>query len=367
MADTTLAPSADETAAIRARRQHLRRARWRWLLFAVVVYALWDMVDQNILVPFDFILGGYAIDWSLIVVVGIVFTLGISRHQDRSLAQLEQQIARTVTAERAALQAQTAQAAARADALAAVERYKSALLAAVSHDFRTPLGIIATASDELLAEDVQWSPAATHDFARVIRTETERLNRLVINLLDLTLIEAGAIQLRRGWYSVPEIVHAVLHRFGPDLEDRPLRLDLPRELPLVPVDYVQIEQVVWNLVQNALKYAPPGSPLTIAAEVAGQALVLRVADAGPGIPPEERARVFEPFYRMQQGSASPVRGSGIGLAICKGLVEAHGGQMTIGDGADGGALVEVRLPLASVPDRPDETGGSNGATAHPGD
>ena len=352
----------EETAAIQFRRQRLRRVRWLWLLLAIVAYALWDIIDQDVLVVFDPIIGGYLIDWSLFILVGTVFMLAISRHQDQSLAQLETQISRTLAAERAVLESVIEQAAARTEAVAATERYKSALLAAVSHDFRTPLGIVTAATDELLADDVRWSPAATHEFARVIRTEAERLTRLVTNLLDMTQIEAGAVRLQRGWYNLAEIVHRVLSRFGADLEERPFTLDLPDDLPLVPVDYVQIEQVIWNLVQNALKYSPSDSPLAVGVAVQELWLELSIADHGPGIPDAEREQVFAPFYRVSQNNAEAIRGTGIGLAICKGLVEAHGGRIQIGANEPSGSIVRVLLPR-HIPSTTSPTQGANNAIA----
>jgi two-component system sensor histidine kinase KdpD len=168
-------------------------------------------------------------------------------------------------------------------------------------------------------------------------------------MLDLTRLESGALSPQRGWYSLAEIVNRVLQRFGPDLADRPLTLQVPEDLPLLPVDYVQIEQVVWNVLQNALKYSPPGSPLVITAELAGTVVALRISDHGPGVPVEERERVFAKFYRYQHPDQARVPGSGVGLTICKGLVEAHGGQIAFSEHHGGGALVEIQLSLQIDP------------------
>ena len=241
-----------------------------------------------------------------------------------------------------------AQAAARVEALAESDRLKSTLISAVSHDLRTPLASITAAADELMAEDVQWTPAAILDFAQIIKGEATHLYHLVINMLDLTRIEAGVLRPQRGWYNVAEIIEHVLQRLVPNLEGHPMELNVPDDLPLMPVDYVQLEQVLWNLLQNALTYAPPGSSLLIEATQQANAIVLCVGDRGPGIPPDERARVFEKFYRLPQAQPAGLHGAGLGLAICKGLVEAHGGEITLLDRAGGGTLVTIRLPLDVV-------------------
>lgn len=238
-----------------------------------------------------------------------------------------------------------AHAAAQAEALAESDRLKSTLLAAVSHDFRTPLASITAAADELVAEDVQWSLAARQEFSTLIRAEAERLNRLVMNLLDLTRLEAGVLRPQRGWYNIAEIIDGVLRWLVTDLAERPLELHVPDDLPLVPVDYVQIEQVLWNVLQNALKYSPAGAPLTISAALDGDALVLRIGDRGRGVPEAERVQVFEKFYRFEDPACPRVPGSGVGLTICKGLVTGHGGSIALLERDGGGTLVEIGLPL----------------------
>jgi two-component system sensor histidine kinase KdpD len=237
------------------------------------------------------------------------------------------------------------QAAARVEALAESDRLKSTLISAVSHDLRTPLAAITAAADELMAEDVHWAPPAILDFAQIIKGEATHLYHLVINMLDLTRIEAGVLRPQRGWYNVAEIVYHVLQRLAPNLEDHPIDLHVPDDLPLMPVDYVQLEQVLWNLLQNALTYAPPGSPLLIEATQQANTIVLSVGDRGPGIPLAERTRVFEKFYRLPQAQPAGLHGAGLGLAICKGVVEAHGGEIALFDREGGGTLATIRLPL----------------------
>jgi two-component system, OmpR family, sensor histidine kinase KdpD len=150
------------------------------------------------------------------------------------------------------------------------------------------------------------------------------------------------------WYNIAEIIDRVLQRLAPKLEGHPVDMQVPDDLPLMPVDYVQLEQVLWNLLQNALAYAPPGSPVLIAATQQADSIMLHIGDHGPGIPLDERTRVFEKFYRLPQAQPAGLHGAGLGLAICKGVIEAHGGEIAILDRAGGGTLVTIRLPLEVV-------------------
>jgi two-component system sensor histidine kinase KdpD len=267
--------------------------------------------------------------------------------QQVSLMAKQQQLLITL-ANQAALaleRSRLAQIAAHAEALAEADRLKSILLSVVSHDLRTPLASITAAADELLAEDVQWTPATSRDFAQIIKTETTQLHSLVMNMLDQTRIDAGVLRPQRGWYNIAEIIYRVLQRFESRLEGRPLELQLPDDLPLIPVDFIQLEQVFWNILQNALTYAPAPAPLLITARQQDAMMVVSIADGGPGIPPEERVQVFEKFYRLPQAQQTHHTGAGLGLAICKGLIEAHDGQIRIDENAGGGTVVTICLPL----------------------
>jgi len=245
---------------------------------------------------------------------------------------------------------QLVRAAAQAEALAESDRMKSMMITTISHDFRTPLAAISAAAEELQSTDVIWSPVAHQQFAEVIGAEAARLTTLVTNLLDLTRLEAGALHLQQGWYDPTEILTRVLDRLEHDLRDRRLDLDLPADLPLIPVDYIHLEQILWNILQNALKYSPPGSPLFIAARVTAPWLDISIGDQGPGIAVEERSRVVEKFYRSPR-TAAAVSGVGIGLAICQGLIVAHGGELHLAERPGGGLLVRVCLPLDLPPAR----------------
>ncbi len=274
--------------------------------------------------------------------------LRVSHAQDGfCLTESQRQLLETLAnqAALALLRSNLAQAAAHAEALAESDRLKSTLLSAISHDLRTPLAAITTAAEELVAEDVQWKSQDTREFGQIIGMAAAQLNRLLTGLLDLGRIEAGRLHVHRGWYNIAEIFHAVLQRFSTELDNRPLQIDVPDELPLVPVDYIHIEQVLWNVIQNALKYSPRRSPLKINAYLQHAMLILDIADRGPGIPPVDAERVFEKFYRLEQPNQGKVPGMGIGLTICRGLIEAHGGQITIHEHAGGGTIVRIALPL----------------------
>ena len=226
------------------------------------------------------------------------------------------------------------------------ERMRNTLLSTVSHDLRTPLAVITGAASNL-RDDAGLSADVRRDLADTISEEAERLNRLVGDLLDMTRLESGASRVRKQWHSLEEVVGGALTRLERPLEDRPVRLALPRDLPLVPLDDVLFGQVVLNLVENAIHYTPAGSPIEIGATLAHGTLRLEVADRGPGLAPGEETAVFEKFFR---GAGRTDRhGVGLGLAICRAIVEAHGGHITASNRAGGGAAFVVELPVEGHP------------------
>ncbi len=230
-----------------------------------------------------------------------------------------------------------------------LDRAKSALLSAVSHELRTPLAAIKGYTTTLLAEDVDWDPAARREFLQIILEETERLTRLVNNLLDLSRLEAGALVLQRQPYPL----EAILARVQRDLrvDSHPISIQLPPDLPPVDVDPARIEVVFRNLLDNAIRYTPPGTPITISATIADGVVVVRVHDEGPGIPPEHRERIFDRFYRIPGHIRSS--GAGLGLAICKGFVEAHGGRIWLAEDGPGATFI------FTLPTWKDEDGGAD--------
>lgn len=226
-----------------------------------------------------------------------------------------------------------------------LERARSALLSSVSHDLRTPLAAIAGAASGLKAGGL--SDADRTDLALTISEEAERLDRLIGNLLDMTRVESRTLRVKKEWHSIEDIVGAALTRLERPLGGRTVRLSLPADLPLVPADDVLLEPVVRNLVENAHKYSAPDAPVDVAACIEGAWLRLDVADRGIGLREGEERRVFEKFYRGDPAGALP--GVGLGLAICKGVVEAHRGTIEAANRAGGGAVFTVRLPLEGAP------------------
>ena len=220
---------------------------------------------------------------------------------------------------------------------------RAALLSSISHDLKTPLSSIKAAASSLLQADVQWDEEARHSFAEAIEHEADRLNRLVGNLLDMSRIEGGALKPEKEWYPVDELIHDVLGHMQPVLQDRTLVTDLPADLPPVELDYLQMDQVLTNLIENAVRYTLPASPIEVRARLEGEQMVISVADRGPGVPPVDLERIFDKFYRVL--GTQRTTGSGLGLAVCKGLVEAHGGHICAENREGGGAVFRFTLPV----------------------
>jgi two-component system sensor histidine kinase KdpD len=222
------------------------------------------------------------------------------------------------------------------------ERMRNAILSSVSHDLRTPLATITGAATSLLDEQGRIDPPTRLELARSIYHEADRLDRLLKNLLDMMRIEAGAVQLNKEWHPLDEVVGAALARLEGRLRDHTVNTAFPADLPLVLVDGVLLEQVVINLVENAVKYAPAGSAIDLSASASNRDVIVEVADRGPGIPLGEETRIFDKFYQ-----AKPARegGVGLGLTICLGIVEAHGGRIWAENRSGGGALFRFSIPL----------------------
>ena len=227
---------------------------------------------------------------------------------------------------------------------------RTALLSSVSHDLRTPLTAIKAAASSLLQDEVEWSVEERRGFLHSIENESDRLNRLVANLLDMSRIEEGALKPDKDWYSLKALIHDVLGRMAKLLAGRVVQLDLPDDLLMVELDYLHIDQVLTNLLENAMRYTPAASPITIGAHKTGEQVILSVADRGPGIPEAHLEHVFDKFYRVMHGPVATggSTGSGLGLAVCKGLVEAHGGKIWAESRPEGGLMVTVTLPCEEL-------------------
>jgi two-component system sensor histidine kinase KdpD len=249
--------------------------------------------------------------------------------------------------ERAALAEQGSRARAEAEA----ERLRSSLLSSLSHDFRTPLATIEGAASGLLEEDGALPPDDRRELAGSILEESRRMTRLVANLLNMVRVETGALAVQKSWQPLEEVLGVALLRLEEQLARHPVEVDLPPNLPLVPVDELLIEQVFINLLENAARYTPPQTPVTVRAWETDGAVCVEVADSGPGIPAEAAELVFRKFYRASgpkaDGTAAPA-GSGLGLAIAEGIVRAHGGRIWVEPRPGGGAAFRFSLPLAGL-------------------
>lgn len=233
------------------------------------------------------------------------------------------------------------------------ERLRAALLSSLSHDLRTPLASILGAASSLQAYGEALDPAARRELTQTVQEEAERLNRFVQNLLDMTRIGAGDLKPRADWVDAADVIDGALTRSRAALQDRPLMIDIDPALPLLRADPLLLEQVFVNLLDNAGKYAPPRTAVTLGAHAVDGWMEIIVADGGPGIAACDRERVFDMFFRLESGDARPA-GTGLGLAICRGIVEAHGGTITAEEGERGiGARIVVRLPTPPAPPEPD--------------
>jgi len=225
------------------------------------------------------------------------------------------------------------------------ERLRNSLLSSVSHDLRTPLATITGAASTILESGSRLDAQTRQELLESVREEADRLNRLVQNLLEMTRLESGALQLRREWHPLEEVIGAALSRLGKELADRRVDTRVPPDLPLVPIDDVLVEQVLVNLLDNAAKYTPRESPIRIMATATDRAVTVEVADRGPGLPRGEEDKVFEKFHRGVEGG----RGVGLGLAIAQGIVKAHGGRIWAQNLPEGGVAFLFTLPLAGTP------------------
>lgn len=222
---------------------------------------------------------------------------------------------------------------------AETNRLRAALFSSVTHDLRTPLASITASVSSLLEEESPLKGADRRDLLETIDQEAGRLNRVIGNLMDLSRMRAGAVTPSKAPTAVDELVEGVIARSGPLLKDHDIRLMLRENLPEIPLDLGQIDQALTNVLENAARFTPPGGRITVAAARWRDGVQVRIADRGPGIPREERERVFEPFVRGE-GSA----GTGLGLAIARAIVEAHGGTIRATDEPGGGAAIVIELP-----------------------
>jgi len=282
----------------------------------------------------------------IVGVVGVQWRIRREKIEPRELRFLEAFAQQTATAiERTELVGKAD------DALRKVEteRLRNTLLSSISHDLRTPLTAVAGAVSTLIENEGSVDLKNRQELLHTIQEEATRLNGMIRNVLDLTRLESGAIMVHKEWQPLEEIIGAVLNRLGDRLVNRSIEVHLPADLPLIPFDALLIEQVLTNLIENVIKYSPPGSSVDVSAAPGPESVTVEVADRGPGIAPGDEERIFEKFAR---GHASG-GGVGLGLAICQSIVNAHGGRIWVENRMGGGAVFKFTLPVEGQPPVPE--------------
>ncbi len=233
----------------------------------------------------------------------------------------------------------------RTEAARESEKLRSALLDSVTHEFRTPLTAIKLSVTTLLSPD-PMGPEAKQDLLTVINEETDRLNHLIGEAAEMAQLDAQQVELRRESHSVHDVIQAALERSRKTVAGREVKLQVPESLPLVRVDLQRIVEVLAQLLENAAKYSPAGAPITITAETSGNTVTISVADQGPGIEDLEQSLIFEKFYRGRD-QRYRVQGTGMGLAIAKAIVEAHGGTIGVTSQVGSGSVFHFTVPSSS--------------------
>lgn len=223
------------------------------------------------------------------------------------------------------------------------EQLRNSLLSSVSHDLRTPLATITGAASSILGSSKRMDVESCRELVREIYDESIRLNRLVGNLLDMTKLQAGIVQIKKQVHSLEEIVGSALSCLEDRLANRSVRTQIPADLPFVKVDAILIQQLLINLLENAIKYTPEGSTIEVTATEERERVLVSVSDNGPGIPEAFHKKVFEMFFRRQASQSDAVTGFGLGLAICAGIMEAHGEVLELKNRAGGGTVFSFRL------------------------
>jgi len=273
--------------------------------------------------------------------------LGLTPRERHSFSTSEHEMIQTFAnlAASALERADIAEVAERTKVEAEGEKLRNALLSAVSHDFRTPLASIKGVISSLLMEDNRLQPDDKQDLLASAHGEVTRLERIVSNLLEVTLLESGKLKLKKDYYFLPELVGNALKQTEAALQGRPVHCHIPPDLPALQVDGLLIEQVLVNLLENAAKYTPASSPITLRCDGYGGQVKITIEDAGPGIPAGEEEKIFDAFHTAAENR----KGSGLGLAICRGILQAHGGAIRAETRPEGGAVFTVMLPVGAVP------------------
>jgi two-component system sensor histidine kinase KdpD len=228
---------------------------------------------------------------------------------------------------------------------AEAQNVRNTFLSSVSHDLRSPLAVVSGAASTLLEKDTSLNQLARLELLRTIYEETDRLERIIRNVLNLTRLESGAIVVRKEWQPLEEIIGVILNRFADRLKERPLKLNIPPDLPIIPFDTLLMEQVLSNLMENAVRHTPTGTSVEITVTQQESAVIIEIADRGPGIPVHEEEAIFSKFTR----STNTRMGAGIGLSICRVIIEAHGGRIWVENRSGGGAAFKFVIPIEGTP------------------
>jgi len=225
------------------------------------------------------------------------------------------------------------------------QNVRNTFLSSISHDLRTPLAVVAGAASTLLQKDISLDRSDRLELLHTIHEETDRLERTICNVLNLTRLESGAIKIKKEWQPLEEIIGVVLNRLSERLKEHPLKLKIPSDLPLIPFDTLLMEQVFSNLMENAIQHTPPGAPIEIIITPELSAVMVEIADRGPGISVYEEETIFSKLNR----STHTRMGTGIGLSICRAIIEAHGGRIWAENRAEGGATFKFIIPVEGTP------------------
>jgi len=258
----------------------------------------------------------------------------------RLLEALANQVALAIEREELVTQARAGQVQVEA------EKMRNILLSTVSHDLRTPLTVIAGSASSLLEGENQLDEATKHEFTQTIYEEAKRLDRVVHNLLEMSRLQSGEFKLQAEWHVLEEVIGVALAQLESQLHDRQVPISLPPDLPMVKIDALLMERVFVNLVENAAKHTPAGAPIDISCRIEAKNLHVEVADRGPGLPVGQEEKIFEKFYQLAPGRT---RGAGLGLTICRSIIEAHGGRIWAENRPSGGTVFCFSIPLEEEP------------------
>jgi len=238
-----------------------------------------------------------------------------------------------------------------AEVLQESEKLHQTLLNSISHELRTPLTAIVGSASALSDEKTPNTKEFRQAIAAELTLASDRLNRVIENLLDMSRLNAGAMSLKKEWHDLHDLIGVTLQRLGKSLDDFTVKIDVAENIPLIEIDFRLMEHVLTNILINAAQYAPKGTKIEISSAAKFGKVVLVIEDQGPGIPDHALSRVFEKFYRIP---GTPAGGTGLGLSIAKSIVELHDGTIEVENKASGGARFNILLPLGRAPEAPRE-------------